>query len=221
MVFENMDRIIFAGDSVTDMGSAQPVGEGLFDNMGHGYPRIIESLVTATYPELSIRFTNSGISGNTSKDLLARYERDVLSLNPQWVSICIGINDVWRQFDSPALTDQAVDPVEYEENLRTMIEQAKMVAKGVIVCTPYYMEPNKSDFMRARMQEYVDICERLAEEYGCRFVNFQAVYDKFLQYKHSSLIAWDRVHPNQIGATLMAKEWLSKCGFEYDHTPEA
>ena len=36
MVFENMDRIIFAGDSVTDMGSAQPVGEGLFDNMGHG-----------------------------------------------------------------------------------------------------------------------------------------------------------------------------------------
>ena len=144
----------------------------------------------------------------------------MLSLNPQWVSICIGINDVWRQFDSPALTDQAVDPVEYEENLRTMIEQAKMVAKGVIVCTPYYMEPNKSDFMRARMQEYVDICERLAEEYGCRFVNFQAVYDKFLQYKHSSLIAWDRVHPNQIGATLMAKEWLSKCGFEYDHTPE-
>ena len=91
MIFENMDRIIFAGDSVTDMGSAQPVGEGLFDNMGHGYPRVIESLVTATYPELSIRFTNSGISGNTSKDLLARYERDVLSLNPQWVSICIGI----------------------------------------------------------------------------------------------------------------------------------
>ena len=29
MIFENMDRIIFAGDSVTDMGSAQPVGEGL------------------------------------------------------------------------------------------------------------------------------------------------------------------------------------------------
>lgn len=54
MIFENMDRIIFAGDSVTDMGSAQPVGEGLFDNMGHGYPRVIESLVTATYPELSI-----------------------------------------------------------------------------------------------------------------------------------------------------------------------
>lgn len=34
MIFEDMDRIVFAGDSVTDMGSDQPVGEGLFDSLG-------------------------------------------------------------------------------------------------------------------------------------------------------------------------------------------
>lgn len=220
MIFENFDRVIFAGDSVTDMGSMQPVGEGLFDNMGRGFPRVIENMVYAVYPELSIRFTNSGISGNTSKDLLARYQRDVLDLNPQWVSICIGINDVWRQFDTPAMTDAAVSPQEYEQNLRVMIESAQKIAKGVILTTPYYMEPNKTDFMRARMQEYVDICARLAAEYGCIFVNFQKMYDQYFAYKHSALIAWDRVHPNQIGATLMAKEWLSKVGFEYDHVPE-
>lgn len=219
MIFENFDRVIFAGDSVTDMGSVQPVGEGLFDNMGRGFPRVIENMVYAVYPELNIRFTNSGISGNTSKDLLARYQRDVLDLNPQWVSICIGINDVWRQFDTPAMTDAAVSPEEYEQNLRAMIESAQKIAKGVILTTPYYMEPNKTDFMRARMQEYVDICVRLAEEYDCIFVNFQEMYDKYFAYKHSALIAWDRVHPNQIGATLMAKEWLSKVGFEYDHVP--
>ena len=28
MIFENYDRIVFAGDSVTDMGSMNPVGEG-------------------------------------------------------------------------------------------------------------------------------------------------------------------------------------------------
>ena len=102
-----------------------------------------------------------------------------------------------------------------------MIEAAQKVAKGIIMTTPYYMEPNKADFMRARMQEYVDICARLAEEYNCIFVNFQEMYDKFFAYKHSSLIAWDRVHPNQMGATLMAKEWLSKVGFDYNHIPEA
>jgi len=46
-VFEPMDRIVFAGDSVTDMGSAQPVGEGLFDNVGQSYVRIIENMPPA------------------------------------------------------------------------------------------------------------------------------------------------------------------------------
>lgn len=220
MIFDNFDRIVFAGDSVTDMGSTNPVGEGLADNMGRGFPRVIENLVYAVYPELTLRFTNSGISGNTSKDLLERFDRDVIALNPQWVSICIGINDVWRQFDTPAMKDYAVSPEDYEANLRKMIGAAKKVAKGVILTTPYYMEPNKADFMRARMQEYVDICARLAEGYDCIFVNFQEMYDKYFAYKHSSLIAWDRVHPNQMGATLMAKEWLSKVGFDYGHTPE-
>ena len=39
MIFQNLDRIVFAGDSVTDMGSAQPVGEGLFDNVGRSYSK--------------------------------------------------------------------------------------------------------------------------------------------------------------------------------------
>mgnify|MGYP003302958262 CR=1 FL=1 len=44
MIFENMDRIVFAGDSVTDMGSENPVGEGLFDNVGRSYVRVIENM---------------------------------------------------------------------------------------------------------------------------------------------------------------------------------
>lgn len=218
MIFDDFDRIVFAGDSVTDMGSAQPVGEGLFDNLGQGYVRTVESLIYAAYPELTLRVTNAGIGGNTSRDLLERFERDVLALSPDWVSICIGINDVWRQFDMPAMPDAAVLPGEYEENLRSMIEPAKMAAKGVILASPYYMEPNRTDAMRARMQEYVDICARLAEEYGCIFVDFQSMYDRFFAHKHSSLIAWDRVHPNRIGAMLMAREWLAACGFDYNHT---
>ena len=110
MLFENNDRIVFAGDSVTDMGSVNPVGEGLFDNLGHGYVRMFENFLTACYPQMNIRITNSGISGNTSRDLLMRYERDVIALKPDWVSILIGINDVWRQFDTPAMKDMQVMP---------------------------------------------------------------------------------------------------------------
>ncbi len=215
MIFENNDRIVFAGDSVTDMGSTQPVGEGLFDNLGRSYVRIVENYLVTGYPELNIRITNSGISGNTSRDLLERFDRDVVSLKPDWVSICIGINDVWRQFDTPAMLDCQVQPDEYEKNVEEMILRVKDKVKGIFILTPYYMEPNREDKMRARMDEYGAICRRLAEKHGCRFVDFQKMYEDFCKIRHSSCIAWDRVHPNQMGATLMAKEFLRQCDFDF------
>lgn len=217
MIFKNMDRIVFAGDSVTDMGSAQPVGEGLFDNVGRSYVRVIENMLAVYYPEVKVRVTNSGISGNTSRDLLARFDRDVVNLNPDWVSICIGINDVWRQFDSPAQPDVAVPLNEYRENLTKMIEKVQTSTKGVFILSPYYMEPNRDDMMRHRMDEYGAVCRELSEKYGCIFVDFQKMYEDYCKIRHSSYIAWDRVHPNQIGATLMAREFLKHCDFDYQH----
>ena len=211
MIFNDMDRIVFAGDSVTDMGSQQPVGEGLFDNLGQGYVRILDSLLGAFYPQIKLRITNSGISGNTSRDLLARFDRDVVALNPDWVSICIGINDVWRQFDSPAIPDGHVLPDEYEHNIEEMIVSIKDKVKGVFILSPYYIEPNKADAMRKRMDEYVEICERLAKKHGCRFINLQEVFADYCKYRHSAYIAWDRVHPNQVGAVVIAKAFLENC----------
>ena len=215
MIFSNNDRIVFAGDSVTDMSSAQPIGEGLFDNVGKGYVRVIESMLAACYPEIKLRVTNSGTSGNTSRDLLERFDRDVVSLNPDWVSICIGINDVWRQFDSPAMLDCQVMPDEYEKNLEKMILLAKDNVKGIFILSPYYMETNRNDFMRARMDEYGKISKKLAEKHNCIFVDFQKLYEDYCSIRHSSYISWDRVHPNQVGATLMAREFLKYCDFEF------
>ena len=220
MIFQDMDRIVFAGDSVTDMGSQNPVGEGLFDSIGHSYVRVIENLLAALYQEVHLRVTNSGISGDNSQMLLARWERDVRSLDPQCVSICIGINDVWRQFDSPAIKEQTISPEDYRENVRKMILTEKPHVKGIFLMTPYYMEPNASDFMRARMDEYGAICKELAEEYGCIFIDLQAMFSKYCSVRHSSYLAWDRVHPNQIGATLIALEWLKHCELERLHTED-
>ena len=216
MIFNDLDRIVFAGDSVTDMGSVQPVGEGLFDNLGRGYVRIVDSMLGAAYPEVRVRVTNSGIGGNTSRDLKNRFDRDVVDLKPDWVSICIGINDVWRQFDSPAIPDDAVTLDEYEKNLEEMILKVKDNVKGIFICTPYYMEPNREDFMRKRIDEYVAICYKLAEKHGCRLVDFQKMYEDYCKIRHSSYIAWDRIHPNQVGSMLMAKEFLKQCDFDFN-----
>lgn len=216
MIFEHMDRIVFAGDSVTDMGRAAPVGEGLFDNVGHSYVRIVENFLATCYPERYIRITNMGCSGNTSRDLLNRFDRDVVALEPDWVSICIGINDVWRQFDSPAMPENQVLPQEYRENVEAMILKIKDKVKGIFILSPYIIEPNTADRMRKRMDEYVEICRVLAQKHGCVFVDFQKMYEDYCAIRHSSYIAWDRIHPNQIGATLMAREFLKVCEFDYN-----
>lgn len=220
MIFENMDRIVFAGDSVTDMGSDQPVGEGLFEGLGRGYVRIVENMLATWYPEVKVRISNAGISGNTSRDLLARFQRDVQDLNPDWVSICIGINDVWRQFDCPAMPETQVMPEEYEKNVEEMILRVKGKVKGIFILTPYYMEINETDWMRRRMDEYSAICRKLAEKHGCMLVDFQEAYNKYFQHRHSAYVAWDRVHPNQVGATIMAREFLKQCDFDYGHVAE-
>lgn len=220
MIFENMDRIVFAGDSVTDMERARPLGEGLFDNLGRSYVRVVDNMLGAWYPEILVRVTNAGVAGNTSRDLLARFQAEVVDLHPDWVSILIGMNDVWRQFDTPAMPDYQVQPEEYRANVEQMLQALQGKVKGVFLMTPYYLEPNQEDWMRSRMNEYGQICRELAGKYGCILVDLQEAFDRYFQYRHSAFIAWDRIHPNLVGATVIAKEFLAKCDFHFQHIPE-
>ena len=213
MLLEHGDRIVFAGDSVTDMGSFSPVGEG--NGLGNGYVHLVDSFLGAFYPELHIRVTNSGMDGHNSRMLLERFDRDVTELNPDWVSICIGINDVWRQFDSLAF-HEAHTPLEtYEQNLEAMVAKIKGKVKGIIMMTPYYIEDNEKDAMRARMDEYGAVMKKVAEKHGAIFVDLQKVFADFCKVRHSTNIAWDRVHPNQRGAMLIAKAFLKAIGFDF------
>ncbi len=220
MKLENGQRFVFIGDSVTDMGrtrNAEGISEGLFEPLGKGYPHVFSGLVAAAYPQLNkLRLTNVGNSGNTIRDLKARWQKDVLDLNPDWLSIMIGINDVWRQFDSPQLPETHVLPDEYEATLDELTAKTLPALKGgMIIMTPYYLETNRQDAMRARMDEYGAICKKIAEKYGTFFIDTQAAFDHFFQYQHSSFVAWDRVHPNIYGATILAREMLKVLDFDF------
>ncbi len=215
MLFENGDRIVFAGDSVTEMESVNPVADGDPGDLGRGFVRITYNMLNTWYPERFIRITNSGVGGNTSRHLLARYDRDVVTLNPDWVVLCIGINDVWRQFDLPQIPEWSVLPEEYKHNVETMITAVKDKVKGVFILSPYLIEVSREDKMRARMDEYVAICQQLAQKHGCIFVDFQAMFDKHCAYQHPCRFSADRVHPNPLGSTLMAREFLRAAGLDF------
>ena len=210
-------KIIMIGDSVTDAGRTQPVGEGLFDPMGRGYVNMVDALIGATYPERKIRLINMGNSGNTVRDLEARWKRDVLDMRPDWLSIMIGINDVWRQFDSPLRPEQSVPLNEYEVVLRRIIELEAPTLKGLVLMTPFYIEDRPEDAMRRRMDEYGAVVRRLATDYEAIFVDTQAAFDAALEHYYPASLAWDRIHPNQIGHAILAKVFLNAVGFDWNH----
>jgi lysophospholipase L1-like esterase len=209
-------KLVMIGDSVTDCNRAKPVGEGLFGALGEGYVRDISSLLQVCEPNHRIRIVNMGIGGNTVRDLEARWDNDVMKLKPDWLSIMIGINDVWRQFDSPSQPEQGVPLEEYEATLQRLVTTTLPSIHGLVLMSPFFIELNKADAMRARMDEYGEVVKTVAANTGAVFVDAQAAFDRMLHYGHSSAIAWDRVHPNPAGHMALAKAFLDAIGFQWN-----
>ena len=206
------DTLLFIGDSISDYERARPVGEGLFNAWGTSYVANAASLLSCMYPELHLRIINMGISGNNVRDLEGRWDTDVMDHHPDWVSVLIGINDVWRQIDSPQMPETHVPLEEYRETYTRLIEKTRPHVKGMILMAPYFMEPNQADPMRQRMDEYGKVVRELADKYGFPFVDLQSAWDRLFEHMHPCNIAWDRIHPNQVGCMYIAKQFLGAIG---------
>jgi lysophospholipase L1-like esterase len=210
MLFKKPTTLLFVGDSITDCGRDRESG-GI--DLGAGYVAQVQALLGAHHPQARIRFVNTGISGNRVTDLEGRWDQDVLAHQPDWVSVMIGINDVWRQFDNP-LSEQ-VSLEAYTEKLEVLIQRSLLTVEGMIVMSPFFLETNKEDPMRAMMDRYGAAAKSVAERNGLRFVDVQAAFDAWLLYNPTQLLCGDRVHPNQLGHNIIASAFLNALGFEW------
>ncbi|MEK8126856.1 SGNH/GDSL hydrolase family protein [Paenibacillus filicis] len=216
MLFAQEDKLVLIGDSITDCGRKRPYGEGRNDAYGTGYVSAINALLQSTYPELKLRLINTGISGNTVRDLQDRWETDVLDLKPDWVSIMIGINDVWRQFDQPQITESHVYLEEYRDTLEALIQVTKPQVKGIILMTPFYIEPNPEDAMRQAMDQYGQVIKEAAAKHGTVLIDVQAALEPLLAHRYPAALAWDRVHPDLTGHMAIARAFLEGVGFSWN-----
>jgi lysophospholipase L1-like esterase len=145
--------------------------------------------------------------------LRARWDADVIAEQPNWLSVMIGINDVWRTYDRGG--DGAVAIGEYEATYRELLQEAvaKTGAK-LILADPYMIEPDTSVPMRAQMDTYGAVVARLAEEFGAIHIATQQAYDVALQTTTASDWAPDQIHPGTPGHAVIAIEYLRAIGFE-------
>ena len=212
MKLDPHSKLVFIGDSITDCERARPVGEGLFGATGKGYVSLVEGLLGAIHPAHAIRVVNLGTSGNVVTDLKARWQTDVIDLKPDWLVVMIGVNDVWRQFDLPRQTEIHVSPDTYRRTLDELVTATMPKVKGLVLMSPFYIEPNRADAMRRRMDEYGAIVKATAAQHGAMFIDTQAAFDAVLQHVHANALAWDRVHPNNTGHAIIARAFLNAVG---------
>lgn len=169
----------------------------------------MEGLLGACHPDRGIRVINRGVPGDTIRDLKARWTTDVLDRQPDWLSVMIGINDVWRQFDSPHPTEPPVSLAEYQATMDELLRTTAPRLTGLVLMTPYLIEADRADPMRQMMDRYGDVVRQMAKPYRARLVDTQAAFDAAMMYLSPGTLAGDRVHPNRTGHTILARAFLN------------
>jgi lysophospholipase L1-like esterase len=209
-------KLVFLGDSITDAGRS-PAGEFApwpgDAGLGHGYVSLVHAHLQANHPGKRLRVLNRGVGGSTIRDVAARWSEDVDTTQPDWISLGIGINDVWRQFDTPLTPEKQVPLGEYRRTLDELMARARQAKIRVALITPFMIEPRRADPMRRRMDEYSTAVRAAARRHGAILVDVQKEFDGLLRHCHSASLAWDRIHVGTPGHLLIAQTWLRACGF--------
>jgi lysophospholipase L1-like esterase len=215
MLIQDNSKLVMIGDSITDAGRDYNAGEGWQDSFGYGYVNLVNGLMMSTYPEKKIRIVNKGVNGNTIRELKARWKEDVLALNPDWLSIMIGTNDVWRHYDTPLITESKESEEEFRQTYDEIVALVKPQLKGLVIMSPYMIEPNKEDTMRSHIDFFIQIAKEIAEKHGAIFVDTQKSFDEFCKVHYSAALSLDRIHPNTAGHMILAKAFLNAIKFDW------
>jgi lysophospholipase L1-like esterase len=206
-LFEKGARILFQGDSITDMARGRTDDPNHI--LGHSYVFLIAAREGADFPERQLTFINRGVSGNTVHDLTARWRTNTLDLKPDVLSILIGVNDVGHQLRA----GQPFSAEEYEKSYDKLLADTIAVLPHVklILGEPFFA-PGKStqehiDEWRTAMKAERAVVEKLGKKYHAPVVHYQKVFDDAAKRAPIDYWIWDGVHPTYRGHQLMADEW--------------
>ncbi|NTU74591.1 MAG: GDSL family lipase, partial [Anaerolineaceae bacterium] len=99
--------------------------------------------------------------------------------------------------------------------LEDLLSKTRPQLKGLILISPYLIEPNHSEPMRAMMDTYGQTVRALAEKFDAIFVDTQAAFDVVMKDLHPMSLAWDRVHPGLAGHAVIARAFLSAIKYKW------
>lgn len=183
MNFDSPKKIVFFGDSVTEGCFELYATSYGFDTVRHpekAYPSLVTCALKEKYGK-NIITVNAGQSGNNSKNGLERIERDVLSLEPDIVTVAFGLNDIFH-------------PERFEKSINGILEKITLSGAKAVLVTPNMLNtyihketlPSAVKVARATMTAQTDgTLDRIYSESLSAAKNFGAeICDVYLFWKN-------------------------------------
>jgi len=199
-------RLLFQGDSITDAGRS-------YENprlLGDGYVKYAAKYLQQAYPQVEFDFINLGISGNQTKDLVARLDRDFLNIQPDIVSILIGVNDVWHHAEDRSWIPDDV----FEERYRTVLQAIKEKTNArIMMLEPFLIPVEDKLYFREDLYKKIEIERKLAREYADVYLPTDGLLSAAFVGDEPTSYAADGVHPTDKGAEFIGKlycEYMKK-----------
>ena len=203
------DTIVFIGDSISDAGRTDPA----YKPFGFGYVHFVANYLLGKYPKHNLNILNTGISGNTIRDLKARWQKDCLDHNPDILNILIGVNDVWRQFATEDELPYAVLLDEYKATYRELLTLAKRKCNSqLVICEPFMFCDDFYNPMFAHLRLYIEAIHRIADEFDACLVPLQKAIDEHIKGVPPHNWSIDSVHPEIWAHAWIAQQWLIAAG---------
>ena len=139
-----------------------------------------------------------GISGQTTSQMLLRFDQDVIQLKPSTVVILAGINDIAEN----------TGPITLEEifaNIKNMVEKAKENKIKVVLCS---VLPANNFYWNTKIlpADKVIMLNKMINEYATKNkITYVDYYSKMVDDKKGlqKIYGEDGVHPNAEGYKIM------------------
>ena len=193
-------RLLFQGDSITDAGR----DKRNYYHMGKGYPKYAVELIKEAFPDANIEFINQGISGNRTDQLFDRLYPDAIALEPDVISILIGINDIWHRHGANKIetTDEQI-----AVNYRAILTRLKAQTNAkIVILSPYLLDCEEKESWRVELNSILPIIRDLAKEFADVYIPLDEIFEEALKTQpEPRFYSGDGVHPNENGSKFIGK----------------
>lgn len=188
-------RILFQGDSITDMNRDRSDPH----NLGNGYPKYAAQYIKEAFPDKEFEFIDLGISGDQTADLVKRLKTDFIDIGADIVSILIGINDTWHRADTREYLDDAI----FEKNYETVLHAVKQTGAKIMMLEPFLIPVPDKLYFYEDLYKKILIERKLARKYADVYIPLDGLLAAAYLGKEPTYYAEDGVHPSVEGAKFI------------------